>query len=267
MSNLWLFIFFDKWLCFKQSCPAALAVSPFLLQLTGESRCVRDILLAIITDVSSAWYRKKQLQMLSHALTDMDQELSALIDDAVRANMTQDEIKRLLGIDRRKTRREKVIFWIITICAALALVFAVMLGNCEIGGGFLRDLQDEFCLIDHTLSSLEVSRPIANCSMCQGLTSVPSVANISQQDFRTYHAYTGVPLVVTKATRKWTAFKVFDFKFLKRLYNMSQNDVSGEVNEGCQFFPYRTNFKSLKEVFEMSDRRAALREDQWYVGW
>lgn len=194
----------------------------------------------------------------------MDKELSALLDDAVRANMSQDEIKKLLGIDRRKLPEKTLNFW--TFAITVVFVLAVLLGNNEIGKNFLRDLQDEYCLIDHTLSSLEVSRPITNCSMCRSLTSVPRVKNISQREFRMHYAYTGVPLVVTNATKKWSAFKVIDFQFLRKLYNMSKSNL-GEVNEGCQFFPYLTNFKNLKEVFEMSEKRAALREDQWYVGW
>lgn len=195
----------------------------------------------------------------------MDQELSAIIDDALKLNMAQDEIKKLLGIDRRKIVKIGSTTWILVM--SLSLVIAVLLGTSEYGSNFLRNLGEEYCLIDHTLSSLEISRPIANCSMCQGLKSVPRVENISQREFRIYYAYSGVPLVVTNATSKWTAFKVFDFKFLKKLYNMSKSGRPGEVNEGCQFFPYLTNFKSLRELFEMSERRAELQEDQWYVGW
>jgi len=103
--------------------------------------------------------------------------------------------------------------------------------------------------------------------MCKSLTSIPRVENISQEEFRKHYAYTGIPLVVTNATSKWTAFKVFDFKFLKKLYNMSLSSRPDEVNEGCQFFPYLTNFKNLRDLFEMSEERADLQEDQWYVGW
>ena len=206
-------------------------------------------------------------QESSFASVAMEEEVSTLIDDAVKANMTKDEIKRLLGIDRRKFKKKTETVWICLISAAITVICAVLFTNSEYGESFFRDLADEYCLVDHTLSSLEVSRPITNCSMCQDLKSVTRMDNISQDEFRRHYAYTGVPLVVTNATRKWTAFKVFDFKFLKKLYNMSKSDKAGAVNEGCQFFPYLTNFKSLKEVFEMSEQRAELQEDQWYVGW
>ena len=195
----------------------------------------------------------------------MDQELSAIIDDALKVNMTQDEIKELLGIDRRKLVNKDVTAWILVM--SFSLIIAVLLGTSGYGSNFWRNLGDEYCLIDHTLSTLEISRPIANCSMCKDLKSVPRVENISQGEFLVYHAYTGVPLVVTNVTSKWTAFKVFDFKFLKKLYNISKSGRPGEVNEGCQFFPYLTNFKNLRELFEMSESRAELQEDQWYVGW
>ena len=35
----------------------------------------------------------------------------------------------------------------------------------------------------------------------------------------------------------------------------------------CQFFAYKTNFGTLEDVFKMSKIRAALKKDQWYVGW
>ena len=35
----------------------------------------------------------------------------------------------------------------------------------------------------------------------------------------------------------------------------------------CQFFAYKTNFGTLEDVFTMSKKRAALKKDQWYIGW
>ncbi|CAL7940419.1 unnamed protein product [Xylocopa violacea] len=75
------------------------------------------------------------------------------------------------------------------------------------------------------------------------------------------YAYSGRPVVVTDAMANWTATTKFSFAFFKSLYD-------GE-DANCQFFPYKTEFKSLQDVFEMSESRASLEEGTkpWYVGW
>lgn len=75
------------------------------------------------------------------------------------------------------------------------------------------------------------------------------------------YAYSGRPVVVVDAAINWTATEVFSFPFFKSLYE--------GVDGNCQFFPYRTEFKSLREVFEMSADRSLLEEgtEPWYVGW
>ena len=64
----------------------------------------------------------------------------------------------------------------------------------------------------------------------------------------------------------WSALNMFSYKYFKLLYNkldaLKEND-----DLGCQFFPYKTNFASLEDVFKMSKKRAALKKDQWYIGW
>ena len=42
-----------------------------------------------------------------------------------------------------------------------------------------------------------------------------------------------------------------------------------EDNKGCQFFPYRTNFDTLQDVFNMDPDRAAFKPgtEPWYIGW
>lgn len=75
------------------------------------------------------------------------------------------------------------------------------------------------------------------------------------------YAYSGRPVVVVDAAINWTATEVFSFPFFKSLYE--------GVDGNCQFFPYRTEFKSLREVFEMSAGRSLLEKgtEPWYVGW
>lgn len=69
--------------------------------------------------------------------------------------------------------------------------------------------------------------------------------------------------MVTDAAANWTAMEIFSFAFLKDLYQ-DRHDV-----EDCQFFPYKTEFKSLRDVFNMSTSRALMKAGSkpWYVGW
>lgn len=75
------------------------------------------------------------------------------------------------------------------------------------------------------------------------------------------YAYTARPVVVTDATTNWTAMDTFSYAYLKELYRGQEAD--------CQFFPYKTEFRSLQDVFNMSASRALLKAGTkpWYVGW
>lgn len=124
-----------------------------------------------------------------------------------------------------------------------------------------------FCLVDHSQTSLEFVRPVADCQkMCAGMKEVPRLESISREEFIKDYAYSGRPLVVTGATKNWTAMNVFSFKYFKKLYG--KYDDAYEVQDtSCQFFGYKTNFGSLEEVFLMSKRRAAFKGKSWYIGW
>lgn len=75
------------------------------------------------------------------------------------------------------------------------------------------------------------------------------------------YAYSGKPVVISDAMANWTAPMVFSFSFFKTLYD-------GE-EASCQFFPYKTEFRSLQDVFDMSADRAMMEKGTapWYVGW
>ena len=89
---------------------------------------------------------------------------------------------------------------------------------------------------------------------------------MTQEYFLKHHAYTGRPVLIKGAVSNWTALKVFSYKYFKKLYSKLE---ALEENEelGCQFFSYKTNLYSLKQLFSMSKKRSELKKDQWYVGW
>ena len=123
------------------------------------------------------------------------------------------------------------------------------------------------CLIENTETVQDVFRPPVDCSMCINITEIVKVANLTKQEFAEKYAYSGQPVVVTDGTANWTAPEVFSFDYFKKLY-APKSVALASVERDCQFFPYRTNFTSLGQVFRMPKRRAQLKTGKpWYVGW
>ena len=149
-----------------------------------------------------------------------------------------------------------------------------------------------------------ITRPLVDCNMCMGLNEIPSVDFISKETFRSKYAYTAVPLLVKNSASNWSATRVFDFEFLKNLYLKKQKIKCGKncfkklkktkkasfsdiwskkstayehYNENiedeldtCQFFGYKTKFKSLNEVFNMNIDNLIIGSKgftPWYIGW
>jgi hypothetical protein len=89
---------------------------------------------------------------------------------------------------------------------------------------------------------------------------------MTREYFMKHHAYTGIPVLVKGGAANWTAVEVFSYKYLKKLYT-NMKALEAFVEQKCQFFAYKTNFRTLADVFSMSKKRAALKKDQWYIGW
>lgn len=114
---------------------------------------------------------------------------------------------------------------------------------------------------------MEISRPITDCNICQRVDSVLILQNVTKDVFAQY-AYSSRPLLVKGATQSWNATKTFDFEFFKNLYTHTDGALES-VEEECQFFPFRTDFVTLRDVFAMSSARAQGLETEkpWYIGW
>jgi hypothetical protein len=81
---------------------------------------------------------------------------------------------------------------------------------------------------------------------------------------------TGRPVIVVDAMDDWEATGVFSYEFFKRLYSSEDAAFLDKFEDArCQFFPYKTEFRSLREVFEMDDERAGMKPGfkPWYIGW
>ncbi|EZA62728.1 hypothetical protein DMN91_006754 [Ooceraea biroi] len=155
--------------------------------------------------------------------------------------------------ERPLTSLEKIFLFVIATCI-IPLICAVVVK---------RTVTDK-CLITTPSVMQKVFRPPESCSICRDVQQVDKLAAVDPAIFEQRYAYSGEPVVITDAMMNWTAPEVFSFAFFKKLYH-GEKMSSGH----CQFFPYKTEFQSLQDVFEISDDRASMEKGAkpWYVGW
>lgn len=81
------------------------------------------------------------------------------------------------------------------------------------------------------------------------------------------YAYSGVPVVIKNAIHDWKAMKVFSVQFFHQIYTVNGSKYQNQ----CQFFPYKTSFKTLYEALEsnLSDFQSTSSHSTkaWYIGW
>ena len=104
------------------------------------------------------------------------------------------------------------------------------------------------------------------CDFCNHGFRVDKVSNISQNQYQDTYAYTGRPLVIQNTIKHRKAFTNFNVTFFQQLLTRFQND---ENQFDCQFFPYKTNFKTVFEAFHASFNVPNFQEKSqfWYIGW
>ncbi|XP_046631598.1 uncharacterized protein LOC124311236 isoform X2 [Daphnia pulicaria] len=123
------------------------------------------------------------------------------------------------------------------------------------------------CYIQMPVDNRNVFRPPVDCNFCRDVRQVDIVQHISPQDFESTYAYSGRPVIVKDAQANWTAADVFSYEFFSELYTKEFGGSSSarSRHQRCQFFPYKTEFRSLDEALTMGDRRKS--ERPWYFGW
>ncbi|KAK0172176.1 hypothetical protein PV328_005525 [Microctonus aethiopoides] len=143
-------------------------------------------------------------------------------------------------------------FWGLALC--MWIIYYMM-------KNYIESTNYKKCLIETPGIFQKIFRPAEDCSMCADVQQVEKIFNVDPNEFEELYAYSGRPVVVTDATKNWKAMTEFSYLFFKNLY------LGQSAN--CQFFPYKTEFKNLQDVFNMSDNRALLKPgtDPWYVGW
>lgn len=88
--------------------------------------------------------------------------------------------------------------------------------------------------------------------------------NLTREEFAPY-AYSSQPIIIKNAVAHWKAKQLLNFEYLKDLYER----IPGAMDENCPFLHFRSDFKTLHDVFAMPSARSNLSIGQtpWYVGW
>lgn len=184
------------------------------------------------------------------------------------------KIKSLNSLKTRNYRRLFVIFISVFLLPSLAYIgFGAL--NEETRNNFTGylanyvlnvDLERDHCLVPVHFMYVELFRPPVDCSMCEDLDSVDVVTNLTKSEFVEKYAYTGRPVLIRNGTKDWRALSHFSFDFFKKIYP-KDSPVLQSDNVYCLFFPYRSKFETLGEVFDMPDSMAKMQGEPWYIGW
>lgn len=142
---------------------------------------------------------------------------------------------------------------------AMCLSVAFLLHNLNL-------FTEKECIVAMPNDLLKAFRKADNCDFCHDVNQVARVENISPSEFEKKFAYNGKPVIITDATKNWTALEVFDFWYFKNVY---ENSRKYQKKMNCQFFPYKTEFKSLLEALSIPEDRVNYESGTkpWYFGW
>lgn len=125
---------------------------------------------------------------------------------------------------------------------------------------------DDTCALLMPNSITKVLRHPESCDFCRNVHKVSRVENISPDEFEYKFAYDARPVIITDAMKNWTAMSIFDFWYFKDIY---ENVRKNKKKWNCQFFPYKTDVKSLHEALSIPKERVNYEPGTkpWYFGW
>lgn len=131
----------------------------------------------------------------------------------------------------------------------------------------LENLKDVPCLVETGGIIMEITRPISDCKFCN-VDGFFESESMTKETFLEL-GYSDRPIIIRGAARHWKAMQTFSYEFFKSVYANSSTAIKTN-DEYCQFFQYKSEFKSLEEFFGMPDSRADTKgrgANTWYVGW
>ncbi|XP_063230517.1 uncharacterized protein LOC134535374 [Bacillus rossius redtenbacheri] len=108
-----------------------------------------------------------------------------------------------------------------------------------------------------------VFRPPEDCAVCRGLRQIDRVANTSWAALRQRYTSPGRPVVVTDATRNWTAQQVFSFRFLETVHAQFPPPADCQA-PAAPAAPAATPAAIGEDDFNASSRPGL---EPWHISW
>ncbi|KAL3285234.1 hypothetical protein HHI36_019346 [Cryptolaemus montrouzieri] len=123
------------------------------------------------------------------------------------------------------------------------------------------------CIVPNNYFVWEATRQISDCSFCLNVTEPIILNNATKEEFQPY-AYSSKPILIKNAFIHWPAMKIFNFEFFRDLYSNNE-EAYKSVDDECQFLHFKSDFTSLRDVFNMDENRILNKPGykSWYVGW
>lgn len=200
---------------------------------------------------------------------DVVSSICKLVRKANKAGIPLEDILKCLDNERtyiNKTSHDSG--WSVWSCAAFSLfklipgLLVVLLLHLPV----LQFFNGSSCIIPTPDVILGMVSPLANCSVCHGVTEAPRLVNLTRKEFAIHHAHSCRPIVVVGAASDWPAMQVFSYDYFRNLYHKYPEAINADTGAG-QFFSYSSNIRNLKDLFDLSSERAAMTEETWYIGW
>ncbi|KAF7286996.1 hypothetical protein GWI33_002836 [Rhynchophorus ferrugineus] len=168
------------------------------------------------------------------------------------------ELSKLDIVRNIRKPRNRPLKWLLYVL--IVIFFYVIFKNIEI-------FNNRKCLVQMPRDASKLFREPEYCDICETVDKVDKISNVSPSYFLEEYIKPVRPVVVTDGALNWRARSIFNFNFFKKLF--TKIEINRSENTGCQFFPYKTEFQSLEEVFGMNEARAMLKpgEKPWYIGW
>ena len=229
-------------------------------------------------------FRYLLVKMSTESDTDVKHQFDELYKKAIALGLSKEQICTLDAL--KKIRSSKNIVWpiiynvlriliIITVVISIVWCLNWPVRNekmLAVWFSFLGVPADEIfkeeCILETSDSFSDTFRPPIDCEFCRGVKKVPRVSDIVPEEFEKKYAYEGQPVIIADGMTNWTALKTFSFEFFKDIYK-EDSPALANIESNCQFFPYKTSFQNLGEVFNMSEDRAHMKDgsEPWYIGW
>ncbi|XP_069687817.1 uncharacterized protein [Periplaneta americana] len=174
--------------------------------------------------------------------------------------------RRKIDFTARNTEKnERLSGLMIAVTLVVAVLVSILLKI--IFDSIMKNTLGTRCLLPNNYFVWEATRPETDCNMCKDIKSVLVFENITREEFRNY-AYSPRPMLVKGAALHWPAMQTFTYHFLKEIYQNVEGAYES-VEEECQILTFKTEFKSLQDVFSMPESRVLQEEGEkpWYVGW